>query len=149
VSSHALDEGRVHGCDFNIAVFTNLTQDHLDYHKTMDEYRKAKGLLFAQLGSVFTHENPKYAILNEDDQATGEYLKATAAHVLTYGIDQEADLRAINIEMTAAGTAFDLLSPFGKHKVSMQLIGKFSVYNVLAAIGAGIASGISIESIIQ
>ncbi|MDA6082872.1 Mur ligase family protein, partial [Escherichia coli] len=83
--SHALDEGRIHGCDFNIAVFTNLTQDHLDYHKTMDEYRRAKGLLFAQLGSSYNHEEPKYAILNSDDPASAEYEKSTAAHVISYG----------------------------------------------------------------
>jgi UDP-N-acetylmuramoyl-L-alanyl-D-glutamate--2,6-diaminopimelate ligase len=149
VSSHALDEGRVHGCDFDVAVFTNLTQDHLDYHKTMDEYRRAKGLLFAQLGSAFNHERPKYAILNADDPASAEYEKSTAAHVLSYGIDHEADLRAVNIEMTSAGTAFDLSSPFGKHKVSLKMIGKFSVYNVLASIGAGVASGIPISKIIK
>ncbi|MBU8877720.1 UDP-N-acetylmuramoyl-L-alanyl-D-glutamate--2,6-diaminopimelate ligase [Bacillus sp. FJAT-29790] len=149
VSSHALDEGRVHGCDFNLAVFTNLTQDHLDYHKTMDEYRIAKGLLFSQLGSAFSYTMPKYAIINVDDLASQAYIKATAVHVLTYGIDNQADLQAINIQMTATGTSFDLLSPFGKYKVSLQLIGKFSVYNVLAAIGAGIASGLPIEQIIQ
>lgn len=149
VSSHALDEGRVHGCDFDVAVFTNLTQDHLDYHKTMDEYKQAKGLLFAQLGSSFSHEHPKYAILNYDDPAAIMYLKATAAHVLTYGIDKKADLQAINIKMSSTGTSFDLISPFGKHHVSMKLIGKFSVYNVLAGIGACIVSNIPIQKIIQ
>ena len=73
VSSHALVEGRVHGCDFDIAVFTNLTQDHLDYHKTMDEYRRAKGLLFSQLGNTFHDHKPKYAVLNADDPASQEY----------------------------------------------------------------------------
>jgi len=148
VSSHALDEGRTHGCDFDIAVFTNLTQDHLDYHKTMDEYKRAKGLLFAQLGSAFRHNPPKYAILNADDAATNAYIKATAAHILTYGIDQKADLNAQNIQMTAAGTSFEMESPLGRHKVSLRLVGKFSIYNVLAAIGAGIALGQDIDSII-
>ena len=59
VSSHALDLGRVHGCDYDVAVFTNLTQDHLDYHKTMDEYKRAKSLLFAQLGNTFNHHKPQ------------------------------------------------------------------------------------------
>lgn len=149
VSSHALDEGRVHGCDFDIAVFTNLTQDHLDYHKTMDEYRSAKGLLFAQLGSVFQHTRPKYAVINVDDPASSVYIKSTAAHVLTYGINHKADLQAINIQMNATGTNFELLSPFGKHRVTMRLIGRFNVYNVLAGIGAGIASGLQIENIIH
>lgn len=149
VSSHALDEGRVHGCDFNIAVFSNLTQDHLDYHKTMEAYKNAKGLLFSQLGSCFQHNPPKYAILNNDDEATRSYIRSTAAHILTFGIDRKSDLQAKNIQMTSSGTTFELISPFGIHIVSMQLIGKFSVYNVLASIGAGIATGIPIEQIIQ
>lgn len=149
VSSHALDEGRVHGCDFNVAVFTNLTQDHLDFHKTMDDYKLAKGLLFSQLGSSFSHEHPKYAILNNDDPASKMYLKGTAAHVLTYGIEKKSDLQAINIKMSSSGTSFDLISPFGEHHVSLKLIGKFNVYNVLASIGASIVSNIPIQKIIQ
>lgn len=75
VSSHALDLGRVHGCDFDVAVFSNLTQDHLDYHHTMEDYRRAKGLLFAQLGNAYNHTRPKFAVLNVDDAATEEYIK--------------------------------------------------------------------------
>ncbi len=149
VSSHALVYGRVHGTDYDVAVFTNLTQDHLDYHKTMEEYKKAKGLLFSQLGNAFRHGKPKYAVLNADDQASEEYMKMTAAHILTYGIDQHADLQAKNIQMTASGTAFELVSPFGKHEIKIQLIGKFSIYNTLAAIGAGLVSGLPIEGIIS
>ncbi|WP_075981021.1 UDP-N-acetylmuramoyl-L-alanyl-D-glutamate--2,6-diaminopimelate ligase [Bacillus massilinigeriensis] len=149
VSSHALDEGRVHGVDYNVAVFTNLTQDHLDYHKTMEEYRRAKGLLFAQLGNVYQHNHPKFAVLNMDDPASEEYVRSTSAHIITYGIDHDADLTAKNIEINSKGTVFELHSPFGIHKISMQLLGKFSVYNVLASIGAGLASGIPIQSIIS
>lgn len=149
VSSHALAYGRVHGTDYNIAVFTNLTQDHLDYHKTMEEYRKAKGLLFSQLGNAFNHAKPKFAVLNADDPASEEYAMNTSAHILTYGIDNHADLQAINITMTASGTSFDLVSPFGIRKVNIQLIGKFSIYNVLASIGAALVSGLPLENIIS
>ncbi len=148
VSSHALAYGRVRGTDYNVAVFTNLTQDHLDYHKTMEEYRKAKGLLFSQLGNAFNHEKPKFAILNADDPASEEFGTITSAHILTYGIDNHADLQAANISMTASGTTFDLVSPLGIKTVNIQLIGKFSIYNVLASIGAAIVSGISFEDII-
>jgi UDP-N-acetylmuramoyl-L-alanyl-D-glutamate--2,6-diaminopimelate ligase len=148
VSSHALVYGRVHGTDYNVAVFTNLTQDHLDYHKTMEEYRKAKGLLFSQLGNAFNHENPKYAVLNADDPASEEYAMITSAHILTYGIDNHADLQATNITMTASGTSFELVSPLGIRKVNIQLIGKFSIYNVLASIGAGLVSGLPLEDVI-
>ncbi|MDQ0270338.1 UDP-N-acetylmuramoyl-L-alanyl-D-glutamate--2,6-diaminopimelate ligase [Cytobacillus purgationiresistens] len=149
VSSHSLDEGRVHGCDYDIAVFTNLTQDHLDYHQTMDEYRRAKGLLFAQLGNAFHYERPKYAILNADDAASYDYEKSTSAYVLTYGIDQDADFRATHIKMTSSGTNFDMSTPVGSYSLNMKLIGKFSVYNVLASITAAFASNIPMESIIR
>lgn len=149
VSSHALAYGRVHGTDYNIAVFTNLTQDHLDYHKTMEEYKKAKGLLFSQLGNAFNHEKPKYAVLNADDPASEEYAMNTPAHILTYGIDNHADLQATNIKMTASGTSFELISPLGIREVNIQLIGKFSIYNVLASIGAALVSGLPLENIIS
>lgn len=149
VSSHALVEGRVHGTDFNVAVFTNLTQDHLDYHHTMDEYKRAKSLLFSQLGNTYHLHNPKFAILNVDDEASQLFMESTSGHVLTYGIDKEANLRATNIQITSQGTEFELKSPFGMHKITMSLIGKFSVYNALASIGAAICSGISIEDAIS
>jgi UDP-N-acetylmuramoyl-L-alanyl-D-glutamate--2,6-diaminopimelate ligase len=148
VSSHALAYGRVHGTDYNVAVFTNLTQDHLDYHKTMEEYRKAKGLLFSQLGNAFNHKNPKFAILNADDPASEEFSMITPAHILTYGIDNHADLQAMNITMTASGTSFDLVSPIGTRKVNIQLIGKFSIYNVLASVGAGLVSGLALDDVL-
>lgn len=148
VSSHALDMGRVHGCDYNTAVFTNLTQDHLDYHQTMEEYKRAKGLLFSQLGNTFDENSPKFAILNVDDEASAGYMRATAAHLITYGIDQAADLRAANIVMNASGTSFDLVTPVGTEKVTMKLIGKFNVYNVLASIASALVYGIPLKNII-
>lgn len=149
VSSHALDLGRVHGCDFNIAVFTNLSQDHLDHHKTMEDYKQAKGLLFSQLGNVFHSDKPKYAILNADDQTIEDYSKVTAAHIVTYGIDQEADIRAINIKLTAKGTEFDVLIHNQKHPISIQLAGKFNIYNTLASIAVGLISNIELSNIIS
>jgi UDP-N-acetylmuramoyl-L-alanyl-D-glutamate--2,6-diaminopimelate ligase len=149
VSSHALIEGRVHGCDFDIAVFTNLTQDHLDFHKTMDEYRDAKGLFFSQLGNVYDGQKPKYAILNVDDKTSEKYKVITAARVVTYGIDRDADFKATNITMTAKGTSFDLQSPLGNHHIEMKLIGKFNVYNVLASIAATTVSKIPLKQVIQ
>jgi UDP-N-acetylmuramoyl-L-alanyl-D-glutamate--2,6-diaminopimelate ligase len=149
VSSHALDLGRVHGCDYNVAVFTNLTQDHLDYHHTMDEYKQAKSLLFSQLGNIFDEKHPKFAILNADDLASETYKKSTAAHVVTYGIDQEADIKAIDIEMTSSGTKFMLKAMGQEFPMKIQLIGKFSIYNVLASVAASLVSGISIEQIIR
>ncbi|PEM99858.1 UDP-N-acetylmuramoyl-L-alanyl-D-glutamate--2,6-diaminopimelate ligase [Bacillus wiedmannii] len=149
VSSHALNLGRVHGCDYDVAVFTNLTQDHLDYHKTMEEYKHAKGLLFAQLGNSYNHDREKYAVLNNDDAVTAEYMRSTAATVVTYGIDTTSDIMAKDIVMTSAGTTFTLVTPYESVNVTMKLIGKFNVYNVLAATAAGLVSGVSLETVID
>ncbi|MDN3014851.1 UDP-N-acetylmuramoyl-L-alanyl-D-glutamate--2,6-diaminopimelate ligase [Paenibacillus sp. BSR1-1] len=149
VSSHALDLGRVHGCDYNVAVFTNLTQDHLDYHKTMEEYQRAKSLLFAQLGNTYENSKPKFAVLNADDPASDMFRRSTAAHVITYGIDEKADFQATNIQMTSAGTNFELVIGKSKYSINMQLIGKFSVYNVLASIAATYVSRIPLADIIK
>lgn len=149
VSSHALDLGRVHGCDYNVAVFTNLTQDHLDYHHSMEEYKRAKGLLFSQLGNKFSLEHPKFAVLNVDDPASEIYKKSTAAHIITYGIDKQADIMARNIEMTSSGTSFQLDVAGIEYPMKIKLAGKFSIYNILASAAAALVSGIPIENIIQ
>ncbi|MCM3568805.1 UDP-N-acetylmuramoyl-L-alanyl-D-glutamate--2,6-diaminopimelate ligase [Neobacillus mesonae] len=149
VSSHALDLGRVHGCDFDVAVFTNLTQDHLDYHKTMDEYKRAKSLLFAQLGNSFDLNSPKFAILNADDSASEMFQRSTAALIYTYGIDQKADIQAADIQMTSSGTKFNIVVGEEKYPIQLQLLGKFNVYNVLAAIAAANVSGIPIGKAIE
>lgn len=147
VSSHALDLGRVHGCDFNIAVFTNLTQDHLDYHKTMEEYLHAKSLLFSQLGNRFDSKHPKFAVINHDDKAASVFKKSTAATIVTYGIDNESDIMAKDITMTSQYTTFQLVTPIGAVHVKISLIGKFSIYNVLAGAAACVASQVPLEVI--
>lgn len=147
VSSHALVQGRVDGCDFDVAVFTNLSQDHLDYHETMEEYQRAKGLLFTKLGN--TYKKPKFAVINADDAAGKQYIADTSAHVVTYGIDQRADFKAENIVMGRNGTSFTLHSPEGKNDISLKLMGKFSVYNTLAAITAAYVSQVPLETIIH
>ncbi|UZJ77256.1 UDP-N-acetylmuramoyl-L-alanyl-D-glutamate--2,6-diaminopimelate ligase [Fictibacillus sp. KU28468] len=149
VSSHALDMGRVRGCDYDIAVFTNFTQDHLDYHKDMETYLRAKGLLFAQLGNTYAGNKEKIAILNRDDEASKEFEKMTAAQILTYGIEQKSDIMAKDIKVTGKGTSFTLVTPLEERPVSIKLVGKFSVYNVLAAISATLLSGIPIDSIVK
>ena len=146
VSSHALHMGRVRGCDFDVAVFTNLTQDHLDYHQTMDNYRQAKGLLFSQLGNTYGSKR-KIAALNDDDPSSHYYKKITAAEVIGYGIHAKADVYAKNIQMSPKGTRFLLCTPKGEVDVQMRLVGKFSIYNALAAASACLVSGVSLRSI--
>ena len=145
VSSHALDLGRVHGCQFSTAVFTNLTQDHLDYHQNMDSYGETKGLLFAQLGNDYGRSS--FAVLNADDPWSEKYAKKTAAQIITYGVENQADVRATNIIMSADGTTFMLHTLRGEILLETQMIGKFNVYNMLAAASAAIAEGVELSVI--
>ncbi|ONK23326.1 UDP-N-acetylmuramoyl-L-alanyl-D-glutamate--2,6-diaminopimelate ligase [Bacillus sp. VT-16-64] len=149
VSSHALIQGRVNGCDFDVAVFTNLSQDHLDYHETMEEYKRAKGLLFSRLGNIYDRNKPKFAVINADDPAAPYFVKETSAHVVTYGIDQPAEFSAGNIQMSVDGASFTLHSPEGKQEVKLRLMGKFSVYNALAAITTAYVANIPLQSAIH
>lgn len=132
VSSHALHIGRVYGCDFNIALFTNLSQDHLDYHENMTHYLRAKTLLFTLLGNTYTN-NMKYAVVNWDDPAATYIMKHTAQHVITYGIKKDANIVAKQIELHASCTTFVLETPDGQVNIKSPLIGQFNVYNMLAA----------------
>lgn len=146
VSSHALDLGRVYGCDFDVAVFTNLSQDHLDYHKDMDDYLRAKSLLFAQLGNSYSGK-PKFAVLNRDDEHFHQLNRTAAQEVVTYSMKQDADIQAKDVQLTPKGTTFTLKTTDGTVKISSQLVGAFSVYNMLAAASAAWVSGISLQVI--
>lgn len=146
VSSHGLLEGRLAGTEFDIAVFTNLSHDHLDFHGSMDNYGHAKGLLFAQLGQDL--EEKKYGIVNADDPWGQRMREMTSHPVFTFGIHSKADFQAENIKLTVGGTSFNLSSPVGDFEVKTSLIGEFNVYNALASIAALYAKGIEIEEII-
>jgi UDP-N-acetylmuramoyl-L-alanyl-D-glutamate--2,6-diaminopimelate ligase len=149
VSSHALDMGRVRGVQFRSGIFTNLTQDHLDYHHTMENYHAAKRLLFSRMSNGFTESPSKrqFVILNADDAASPDYAASTAAHVVSYGIDQAADLQARDIRITAQGTTFRCETVIGICEMQLKMIGKFSVYNALAATATALAEGVSLEQI--
>lgn len=149
VSSHALDQGRVKGTKFRTAVFTNLTQDHLDYHKSMEEYRAAKGLFFSRLGNTYASspEERSYAVLNADDTASAYFAKQTAVEIVTYGVDQEADVRASNIRITAKGTTFHADTFLGNIEITLKMVGKFNVYNALAAMTVALLEGVSLQDI--
>lgn len=151
VSSHALEQGRVKGCRFRTAVFTNLTQDHLDYHETMSRYAAAKGLFFSRLSNIYAAEESErsYAVLNADDAMSAEYAELTAAEVVTYGIDKDADVRASNIRITAQGTTFHVNTFRGETDVTLQMAGKFNVYNALAAICAVLIEGVELKAITE
>lgn len=151
VSSHALSLGRTWGSQFRIGVFTNLSQDHLDFHETMEKYKEAKGLLFSQLANQYGDEpeDHAYAVLNADDEASKYYAQITPAQVITYGIDQAADVQAKYIQISPEGMEFELHTFRGIRQVKTKLIGKFNVYNLLAAISTALIEGISLDQIVE
>ena len=150
VSSHALEQNRVGGCVFKGAVLTNLTQDHLDYHITMDNYFDSKAILFKGLKSG------DFAVINADDDYSKRFLDVIpeGVNVLTYGVKNEADIMAKNVEFSLKGVEFLCeTKKFGTKsqtkEVKLQMNGMFSVYNVLAAIGAGLSLGVELENCIK
>lgn len=151
VSSHALELGRVAGTCFHIAVFTNLTQDHLDFHKTMEDYRHAKGKLFSRLGNTYENNTRRssYGVLNADDAATKFFINETVMEYVSYGIDALADVQATNVRVRPDGVAFHIRSFRGEADVRLHLTGRFNVYNALAAICVGLIEGLSLEMIIH
>lgn len=138
VSSHALDLGRVNGCEFSSAIFTNLSQDHLDYHKTMEEYLKAKSLLFSGMDSK---DKKQVAIINIDDSSAEYIMNKTTCSIVTYAVDSPADYKAENIKLSDQGVEFEVKYGGSTVKVFYRTPGKFSVYNALAAFAWGISSG--------
>jgi len=143
VSSHALAQQRVFGISFDVAIFTNLTRDHLDYHRTMNEYFASKQALFEGVGT----EPPRVAVSNCDDEYGRKLTvlsKKRGSEVLTYGWTT-GDFHAARIEVTSRGTKFDAVTPAGAIPVFSPLIGKVNVYNILAAVAAGYARDCGLE----
>lgn len=136
VSSHALHQHRVEGICFTAAVFTNLTQDHLDYHGTMEEYFNAKKILFNSL------PNDSWAVVNMDDEWGKRLLNSTSARTISYGMNSHADVQARDLSLTMTGTRFTIVHGGVKTSIDSSLIGRFNVSNILAAFSTGIALGI-------
>ncbi|MCD4779336.1 MAG: UDP-N-acetylmuramoyl-L-alanyl-D-glutamate--2,6-diaminopimelate ligase [Candidatus Omnitrophica bacterium] len=143
VSSHALDQGRVDQIDFDTAVYTNLTSEHLDYHADMDAYFEAKAKLFQQLSP------DSFAVINKDDDYSARMLKETQAQVFTYGCHRQADFQAQDIELDVSGISFQLKTDKGLVSFRSSLFGSFNVYNILAAIAVGLIEGVSMDLIVQ
>ncbi|MGQ9633351.1 MAG: UDP-N-acetylmuramoyl-L-alanyl-D-glutamate--2,6-diaminopimelate ligase [Bryobacteraceae bacterium] len=143
VSSHALALGRVYGIPFHCAVFTNLTQDHLDFHQTMENYFAAKQQLFTGEGAP----PPAFAVVNRDDPYGAVLRLAPQTSLFSYGIEQPAAIRAENVRISPRGLEFDVLVGQGRFAVRSSLTGRFNVYNILAAWGAAQALGLAPEEI--
>ena len=145
VSSHALEQQRVYGIPFDVAIFSNLTRDHLDYHHTMEEYFSSKQVLFEGCGT----EAPRAAVLNADDEYGQRLVKISrkrGSEVFTYGLTR-GDFHAAKVEITPRGTRFDLSTPKETIPLFSPLIGKVNVYNTLAAAAAAYARNCANEAI--
>jgi UDP-N-acetylmuramoyl-L-alanyl-D-glutamate--2,6-diaminopimelate ligase len=144
VSSHALALGRTDGARFAAALFTNLTQDHLDFHRTMEDYFQAKRRLFLPAAAA---DRPEIAVVNLDDPY-GRQLAAELEHVVTFAIDSEADYRAREVQVDLACSRFQLRTPAGVRELSLPLPGRFNVANALGALAVTHALGVELDTIV-
>lgn len=140
VTSSALSQDRVYGCSLDIGVFTNLTQDHLEEHGTMENYKNAKLKLFKMC---------KKGIINIDDAVSVEIISNGSCEIITYGIENDCDFRAINIKYTSSGVNFHLQHNAETREVKLNIPGRFSVYNALAAIASCYCLGLNLDDIIK
>lgn len=138
ISSHSLSLDRVYGLEFEVGAFTNLTQDHLDFHETMENYAKAKSQLFKMC---------KIGIVNGDDEYVDTITDGATCKVVKYGMNKKNTLEAKNISYSQKGVLFDVETPFGKNQIRLNIPGKFSVYNALASIAICQHLGIGIGDI--
>jgi UDP-N-acetylmuramoyl-L-alanyl-D-glutamate--2,6-diaminopimelate ligase len=144
VSSHSLELKRVHGCAFQVAVFTNLTRDHLDFHGDMDRYFAAKQRLF----DTYLAEDG-HAVINVDDDRAASLAAVSRGKVWTYGLEKEADVSASGISLSLKGTRFRARTPAGDFDVDTPLIGRFNVENFLAGLTAALALGLAPEAALR
>jgi UDP-N-acetylmuramoyl-L-alanyl-D-glutamate--2,6-diaminopimelate ligase len=143
VSSHALALRRVFGIGFAVAIFTNLTRDHLDFHLTMEQYFTAKHLLFEGAGAAA----PGASVVNFDDAWGRRIAPGKGSRLLSYGIDSaDAAVRAVNIKSGFEGLHFEIATSEGAFAVASPLVGRINVYNILAAAAAGLAAGLTPET---
>ncbi|MGE4283689.1 MAG: UDP-N-acetylmuramoyl-L-alanyl-D-glutamate--2,6-diaminopimelate ligase [Clostridia bacterium] len=140
VSSHSLELYRTEGCNFEVGVFTNITQDHLDFHITMENYLKAKTKLFQRC---------KIGIINADDRESNYILEHGTCKMMTYSIEEDANIKANNIKVSSKGVEFDIVAPQGEQSIELGIPGKFSVYNALGSIGACLALEVDLQLIQQ
>lgn len=148
VSSHALDQRRTGGCPFRVAIFTNLSRDHLDYHETMEEYFEAKSLLFTELLKHVEDEEP-IAIINADDPKGTELVSLTDARAITYGLGHDCHVRADSVFIDKNGLGARLITPEGERSFQAPLIGEVNIYNILAASAAALSLGADLGTVID
>ena len=147
VSSHALEQKRVDGCHFDVGVFTNLTRDHLDYHLTMDAYLASKTRLFSELLAEDRLKQRRRAAVNCDDPYGSAIAGAAACPVLTYGLGTGFGVTATNVRFSVEGIEGVLVTPAGRALFHSPMLGRFNLYNILAAAATGVALDLPLEAI--
>jgi UDP-N-acetylmuramoyl-L-alanyl-D-glutamate--2,6-diaminopimelate ligase len=148
VSSHALDLDRVAGCEYDVAVFTNLSQDHLDFHLDLETYLQAKTKLFKNLKPGWK-KAPKYVVLNWDDPSSRVIASQTSVPIISYGVKAEATYQAKDIQLDLTSTSFVIECPSGTFPITLKITGEFNVYNALAAFAVGKEEGIESQAILK
>jgi len=146
VSSHALEQRRVDGCRFNVGVFTNLTRDHLDYHRDMESYFWSKARLFTELLVADDRKPRRAAAINVDDTYGARLAGDTVAPLVSYGLSTTAMVRAEEVAFSVDGIAGLLVTPLGTTPFRSRLLGRFNLYNILAAVAAGVALGLPLDA---
>lgn len=142
VSSHGLAMGRVDSVDFDVAMFTNMTYDHLDYHKTMEAYFEAKQILFKNMKA------DGVAVLNVDDISFDELVKCSPCKVVTYGVEKDCDYRAEDVQLAPDGTVFTLVHDGARYEVKTNMVALYNIYNLLGAIASMHQMGMAIEDML-
>ena len=149
VSSHALALGRTAGVEYDTAVFTNLTQDHLDFHKTFENYLAAKAKLFKQVSDSYQVKEGKGAVINIDDAYGQAIVDVTTAPMITYSTEDKGTMNASDLAITAKSSQFTLSYEGNTYPISTKIAGMFNVYNTLAAVGAALYEGLTMEQIVK
>lgn len=148
VSSHALAQKRTGECRFRVAVFTNLSRDHLDYHRTMDEYFRAKSRLFSELKNSGNEFKP-VAVINIDDPRGKELADLTGVRLMTYGLSAKSHIRADFISADKSGLRARLITPDGEANIRSPLLGEINIYNIMAASAAAMSMNIDLKTVVK
>ncbi len=145
VSSHALKLSRVAGCDFEVAIFTNISNEHFEIHKNFTDYLESKKKLFLSLNNSHKDAYRKFAVINVDEEYSPEFIKDNKVNLITYGVREKAEVKATDIKINLKNCSFIVETPRGREKIYLNFGGGYNVYNALAAIAAAITQGIPLE----
>ena len=147
VSSHALQLSRVEGCDFDAAIFTNISKEHFEIHKNFSNYLKAKKKLFLSLNRSKKEASKKFAIINIDEEYSKDFIDCNKVNLITFGIEKQAEIRARNIKIELKSSFFIVETPVGNTEIFLNFSGRYNICNALAATATAITQGIPLDTI--